>query len=307
MMGRMAGYFPFDVVADASAFGLTEEWVRTSLGRLRVVRRGDRTPEVLLLHGVGLDWSAWTPLLAAAKEQDGEIPPWLMIDLPGFGASDALTEAVSLDQVGEALIEVLDQLGIERISLVGHSMGGFAALHLASRRPERFTDLVVVCGAYSTVVDIVNDPAAAARRSPRAFLIYKSLSGLAQTGQFGERVINLSARTGALRLALSGLASHPFGVKGSLLDSLDAGFRHASFVFAEATGVDYDCRTIWSAVRVPTLAVFGADDALVSAADRQTFQAALPSAEVRVIEDASHLAPLERPYEILALLRELRV
>jgi pimeloyl-ACP methyl ester carboxylesterase len=306
-MGRVAGYFPFDVVADASEFGLTEEWARTTLGRLRVVRRGDRTPEVLLLHGVGLDWSAWTPLLAAAREEDGETPPWLMIDLPGFGASDALTAAVSLDQVAEALLEVLDQLGIERIALVGHSMGGFVALHLASRRPDRITRLAVLCGAYSTVVDIVNDPAGAARRSPRAFLIYKSLSGLARTGSVGERMIDLSARTGALRLALPGLASHPFRVRQSLLDSLDGGFRHASFVYAEATGLGYDYREVWAAVRVPTLAVFGADDALVSIVDRETFEAALPSAVVRVLDGASHLAPLERPFEVLAMLGDLQV
>ena len=303
----MAGYFPFDVVADASAFGLTEEWVATSLGRLHVVRRGDRAPEVLLLHGVGLDWSAWTPLLAAAREEDGETPPWVMIDLPGFGASDMLTSAVSLDEVCEALVEVLDQLGIERIALVGHSMGGFVALHLASRRPERFTELVVVCGAYATVVDIVNDTAGAARRSPRAFMIYKTLSGLARTGQLGERVLDLSARTGALRLALSGLASHPFRVRHSLLDSLDGGFRHASFVYAEATGAGYDYRAIWAGIRIPTLAVFGADDALVGAGDRQTLEAVLPSAVVRVIDGASHLAPLERPFEVLAMLGDLQV
>jgi len=120
-------------------------------------------------------------------------------------------------------------------------------------------------------------------------------------------MMDLAARTGALRLALPGLASHPLGVKDSLLRRLDAGFRHTSFVFAEATGVGYDCREVWAALRVPTMAVFGEDDALVSAVDRQTLESALPSAEIRVIEDASHLAPLERPYELLALLREHRV
>lgn len=306
-MGPVVGYFPFDVVDDAAAFGLTEEWVRTRLGRLRVVHRGDGTPRVLLVHGVGLDWSAWTPLLAAVREDDGQTPPWLMVDLPGFGASDALTGPVSLDQVEEALMDVLDQLGIERIALAGHSMGGFVAMHVAAHRPERISSLVVVCGAYSTVVDIVNDPAAAARRSPRAFLIYQSLSLLARAGPIGARVMDLSARTGALRLVLPGMASHPFRVKQSLLDSLAAGFRHTSFVFAEATGVGYDYRAVWSGIRVPTLAVFGADDALVSQIDRRTLATAFPSAEVRVIEDASHLAPLERPHEFLALLRDHRV
>jgi pimeloyl-ACP methyl ester carboxylesterase len=299
-------YFPYEIREDLDRLGYEHSMVPTSLGRLRLARaRGGDAPHTLFLHGVALDSSAWSPLIDAAAG-DPRAAGWAFLDLPGFGGSDPLEHAVSLDEVAKVVVEVLDALGAERVDLVGHSMGGFLALHLAAEHPERVSSLAVLCGAYGTIVDVVNAPIRTLVRAPGTSLIYLGLTGLARIGRVGDTLLRVAARTGLLRLTLVGVAAHPLRVPGSMLRAMAAGNRPRSFLYAQATGIGYDYRAVWSRITAPVLAVFGASDGLVSRRDADALASALPAARIAYVDEAGHLAPMEQPEVVLRLVLQSR-
>jgi pimeloyl-ACP methyl ester carboxylesterase len=110
--------------------------------RLHVRDSGPReAPAVLLLHGFGASlqtWDVWAQGLSTTHRV-------IRIDLPGSGLSPPdpdrdYTDARSL----QMLVRLLDDLGVPRASVVGHSMGGRIAWTFAARHPERTDKLVLV-------------------------------------------------------------------------------------------------------------------------------------------------------------------
>jgi pimeloyl-ACP methyl ester carboxylesterase len=67
----------------------------------------------------------------------------ICFDLPGHGRSKVIAEDSTLEQMGEAVIEVTDHLGIQGFDLVGHSMGGYVAMALADKHPDRLNSVVL--------------------------------------------------------------------------------------------------------------------------------------------------------------------
>lgn len=94
-------------------------------------------PALLLLHGFtgsGLNW----------EELASKLPGWRIVapDLPGHGGTDAPTGR--MPEVALDLVALLDQLEIAQALVIGYSMGGRLALHLAVAAPERVRALVVI-------------------------------------------------------------------------------------------------------------------------------------------------------------------
>jgi len=94
----------------------------------------EHTP-IMLVHGFCEDQSVWSPLLVRLETKS-----LILIDLPGFGASD-LPSVQDMTAYSEAILGVLDAEKIEQCILIGHSMGGYAALEFASKWPERLAGL----------------------------------------------------------------------------------------------------------------------------------------------------------------------
>ncbi|MFP5225489.1 MAG: alpha/beta fold hydrolase [Actinomycetota bacterium] len=103
------------------------------------VRRLGEGPPVLALHGFPQTSACWVPL----ADRLGSRFEFIMPDLPGLGDSDPVSSA-DMAKVGDHLIRLLDELGIQKIALVGHDFGGAVAWSLALRHPGRISKLVVV-------------------------------------------------------------------------------------------------------------------------------------------------------------------
>jgi len=90
-------------------------------------------PPVLLIHGWGGTGSYWRDTALKLSETVRVIVP----DLPGTGRSQPVKSARDMFDQVKTLIDILDTLEIDRVQLVGHSMGGAMAVLLADRCPDR--------------------------------------------------------------------------------------------------------------------------------------------------------------------------
>ena len=98
------------------------------------VERPGAEPAVLCVHGYCQSSAYWAPTLdrLAAAGARGLAP-----DLPGFGASAGAPGPYTMEAYADGLVALLDARGLERVALVGGSMGGVVAQHLALRYPDR--------------------------------------------------------------------------------------------------------------------------------------------------------------------------
>jgi pyruvate dehydrogenase E2 component (dihydrolipoamide acetyltransferase) len=110
--------------------------------RFLKVGAGDGTPAVLI-HGFGGDLNAWMfnhADLGAHREV------WAL-DLPGHGESAKAVDTGSVEELADAVLAFLDDRGIERAHLVGHSLGSLVAMTIAAHAPARVASLTLISGA----------------------------------------------------------------------------------------------------------------------------------------------------------------
>ncbi len=97
-------------------------------------------PTILMLHGFGaaIDW--WDEI-APALAADHRV---VRIDLIGHGGTEAPRSGYMIVRQAELAAAILDKLGVERVTLIAHSMGGEVATALADRKPERIERIVLI-------------------------------------------------------------------------------------------------------------------------------------------------------------------
>ena len=88
---------------------------------------------VMLVHGFAEDGAIWDKVAAGLRSACRLLIP----DLPGSGRSSFLAEGTTMESMAAALKNVLDQEGIDRCVLIGHSMGGYITLSFSELFPER--------------------------------------------------------------------------------------------------------------------------------------------------------------------------
>jgi pimeloyl-ACP methyl ester carboxylesterase len=105
------------------------------------VQRGGEGPPLLFLHAAG-GAGAWHPFLGLLARRFAVVA----LDHPG-GGSDDLPEVEAMDDHVYHYLEVLDRLGLERVHVVGGSLGGWLAAELAVHSPERIERLALLGAA----------------------------------------------------------------------------------------------------------------------------------------------------------------
>jgi pimeloyl-ACP methyl ester carboxylesterase len=251
---------------------------------LRYLESGAGDP-VLLLHG----WAAfkeiwWGTLREIAPHYHGVALEW-----PGHGGSPPLDRANGLSDLADLAAESSAQLGLGRLTVVGHSMGGRVAALLALTRPDLVGRLVLV--------DAALDPAHIARYGRRMLRL---------------RDIELSVRVsqrlgrGLGRLIKPATHDHPGGViRPALRRAYYSGLadpralhRYVRALYQESV----DERL--GEIPQPTLVITGERDQLVL--PRQAYRAAeaIPNAELKVIPRAFHNPMDERPADFYRALLE---
>ena len=119
----------------------TYRLIETKDYRIQINEAGEGHP-ILLIHGGGpgaTGWGNFAQNIPALSQRHRVIA----VTMPGWGDSSPQNAATGRDGV-EALIQLLDTLGIDKAALVGNSMGGAMAVHLTAQYPERVSHLVTM-------------------------------------------------------------------------------------------------------------------------------------------------------------------
>jgi pimeloyl-ACP methyl ester carboxylesterase len=108
--------------------------------KLRIVEAGEGDP-LLFLHGAG--GAVWTPLLEGLAKTWHVIAP----EHPGFGKSTPPDWMTSIGDLAFFYLDVIEHLGLDRLHLVGHSLGGWTAAEIAIRNTARLKSLTLMAPA----------------------------------------------------------------------------------------------------------------------------------------------------------------
>lgn len=139
---------------------------KISLGSVDLAyeRRGSGPP-LVLIHGFPFDHSIWMDIVPLLEHEFDLILP----DLRGFGESTLLNSPFSISEMARDIASLLDNLGLDKASLAGHSMGGYVALAFAKQFPGRVNRLILVAsqaagdtlerkqGRYKTAADVTEN------------------------------------------------------------------------------------------------------------------------------------------------------
>jgi pimeloyl-ACP methyl ester carboxylesterase len=114
--------------------GVTHRTVRARGVDFHLAEAGSGDDVVLCLHGWPQHWYEWRHLMPALADRHRV----LALDLRGFGWSDAPRDGYEKEEMATDVLAVLDELGLERVKLVGHDWGGWIGFLLCLRAPQRF-------------------------------------------------------------------------------------------------------------------------------------------------------------------------
>lgn len=113
---------------------------RTIHGYRRAFRIAGEGPAVLLLHGIGDNSSTWTEIIPHLAKKYTVIAP----DLLGHGRSDKPRADYSVAAYANGMRDLLSTLGIEHVTVIGHSLGGGVAMQFSYQFPHMVDRLVLV-------------------------------------------------------------------------------------------------------------------------------------------------------------------
>jgi 3-oxoadipate enol-lactonase len=236
---------------------------------------------VLLVHGFPFDRAMWRfqvgPLTAAGYRV-------VVAELPGFGRMEELGKPPapldSVDAMGAELWRLLDRLRIAKAVVAGFSMGGYVALAMAAQAPQRLLGLVLL----DTRAEADTDAGRAKRdetiaqvqaQGTRALAAAMMANQLTEATRASERLLAEEVRAMMLRQPKATVAAA-----------------------LKAMRDRPDRRDLLPTLPAPVLVLVGDQDKVTPLDSAKTMLGAARQGELKVVEGAAHLSPMERPDDV---------
>ncbi len=269
--------------------GVTGQDVATKDGgSIHVIEKGSGRP-LLLLHGVTLRSDVWAPLFHQLADRYRVLAP----DLRGHGASTAGRDGYGVGPLGADIAAVLEGLDLRDAVVVGHSMGGMAAMGFCGDFPDVLAERVAGLVFLATAADRVIAPVL----GPAARLLLERGQRMVDSGR------GLPARaTVTRRLARLAFGDHPSPKAVAIVAEMGQSMTPETLVPSLTKLLDHDACAALRATRTPSLVVVGSRDLLTPVWVGRHLADQLPDAELVVLPRAGHQLMQERPVELAELL-----
>lgn len=232
---------------------------------------------VVLVHGFPLDHTIWGPVAEGLKAEARVILP----DLRGHGKSPHTEDVYTMRLLAEDLHALIERLGLEKVILVGHSMGGYAALAFANAYPATLSAL----GLVATQAD-PDSPEKRQGRLVSARETKRRGAGFIAHGMAAKLTNDPEIQKSMMDLMLT---NRP----GSLINSLNG--------MAERSDAN-----LWlPSIKVPAVVIAGVKDSIVSLERARTMAQMLSKGWLVEVPEAGHMPMLEKPQAVIDALKQL--
>ena len=264
-------------------------------GYRRVFRIAGSGPPLLLIHGIGDSSETWRTVLPALARKHLVIAP----DLLGHGMSAKPRADYSVAAYANGMRDLLGVLGIDRVTLVGHSLGGGVAMQFAYQFPEKTERMVLVSsgGAGGGVSPLL-----------RAATLPGASALLAGVRLPGARLA-VSAGVGVLERLDTGLGVDAGDLR-RVVEALPDARARAAFIRTLRAVVDWRGQVVtmldrcYLARGMPTLLMWGTRDSVLPVGHAYQARAAMPGSRLELFEGAGHFPFRSDPPRFVSLLEE---
>lgn len=248
-------------------------------------RRGGGEP-LLLIQGLGANSVHWGEPFLSELERDLEL---VLVDNRGAGRSAPLSgDDLTTAGLAADALALLDALELDRVHVLGFSMGGMVAQELALAHPERVRSLILGSTSCGGTQSSTTDQA-----------VVRALTA-AVLSRDQDRVL----RTGFEFVVSPEFAADP----ANYADFVAAARRHPAdiplLMAQQAAVVAHDTYSRLRALRVPTLVVHGTVDQMLSAINGDLVASLIPGARLELLDGVGHLFFWEQPQRAAQLVRE---
>ncbi len=275
---------------------LQERWLDVDGQHVHVFVAGENGTPVVLLHGAGVDsaYLSWAETIGSLASRHRVFAP----DLPGYGQSDKPDIVYSMDFYVGFVAALLDALQLERVNLIGLSLGGGIALGFALRFPARI-DRLVLAAPYGIASVYPNHKLSYLYvHSPLNELSYRFF-------RFGRGMIRASLLGGVIHNSERVTPALVDAVYKATLDP-QVGKAFASFQRHEISwnGIRTNYVDRLHEIQAPALFLGGTEDRLVLAPTVLEASKRVPNGQVHIFEGAAHWLQRDKPDEFNRLVLE---
>lgn len=230
---------------------------------------------LMLIAGLGSDSQSWQPITEELSRHCLVIAP----DNRGSGRTRPQNAGMSIRQIADDCMKLARHLGLSSVNLLGHSMGGFIALDIASRYPDSIDKLILAgTSAFNSKRNdsLFFDWASCLESGMDAELWFRNVFHWLFSARFFE---NEAVVNDALRYAVE--YPHP---------QSESAFRNQVEAIA-----GFDCTEHLSGILIKTLVISGKEDLVFPPEVSASLADAIPGAVFSVIENAAHSIHMEQP------------
>lgn len=271
--------------------------LRTRLvhGYRRAFRIAGDGPPLLLIHGIGDNSRTWEQVIPLLAREHLVIAP----DLLGHGASDKPRADYSVAAYANGMRDLLAVLGVDRVTLVGHSLGGGVAMQFAYQFPDKTERLVLVStgGSGREVSPVLR----------AATLPFAQLGLSALRLPFAQLAVNLAVD--ALHRMDTGLGLDALDLR-RIVEALPDHTARSAFIRTLRSVVDWRGQVVTMLDRcylsrgMPTMLMWGGRDSVLPVAHAHHAHAAMPGSRLEIFPDEGHFPFRTDPARFVGLLED---
>jgi pimeloyl-ACP methyl ester carboxylesterase len=264
-------------------------------GHKRAFVKAGEGPALLLLHGLGCNHTTWLPVIQTLARRYTVIAP----DLLGHGLSDKPRADYSVGGYANGMRDLLTVLGIDKVTVVGHSLGGGVAMQFAYQFPERTERMILVAPGglgpeVSAAIRAITLPG------------FDAAMGVA-TLPGVRHVTSLGLRS----LAMSGLSAvRDCDEVAAIVESFRDRKARKAIRHVVSAVVDWRGQVVTMVDRayltqaMPMLVIWGTDDAVIPVRHAGVAAEIAPGAVVEIIANAGHFPHKDHPQRFVKIVND---